>query len=315
MTDTLSSKYPSETPVVSFEFADYLAAGETIASITSVACTARDGIDASASAVLASSASITDGEKDSSKVLQPTAGGLGGVSYLIVCTVLSSTGRTLVLDAILPVVALPAGIPPRPTQRWRDSCGVVWTLENTVAPTVEPVTLDEAKRWARVEHHEDDDDIQGLIAAARIEAEHQCGGRAFITSTWRLSSTQIPASIVLPVSPVRSVTSIGYVDQNGNAQTLDGASYDVDLIGAGALIVPAYNVVWPSYRYGRNALQVTFVAGFGGASAVPEPIKRWILIRVATGYRDRESVLISRDQAQPLTYVDRMLDPYRVFTA
>ncbi len=308
MTDTLSNKYPSESVVVTFQFVDALGS-ETISSVSSVAASVANGVDASPSGLLNGAAVISGTD-----VLQPVHAGVAGVDYLLVCTIVTNSGRVLVLDAILPVVAVPAALSPRPTMRW-ESCGIRYALENTIAPTVEPVTLNEAKKQANVSHNDDDDLISSLITAARIEAEHQCGGRAFITSTWRLTATDFPLEFAFPVGPVQMVTSIAYQDADGVTQVLDDALYDLDLLGATASLLPAYQQTWPTIRSGRNGAQITFIAGFGNASAVPEPIKQWIKIRVATMYRDREAVLISRDQAQPLSYIDRMLDAYRVMAA
>jgi uncharacterized phiE125 gp8 family phage protein len=45
------------------------------------------------------------------------------------------------------------------------------------APAVEPVTLDEAHSFLRVEHNDDDEVIAALAAGLRIHVEAQTRGR------------------------------------------------------------------------------------------------------------------------------------------
>ena len=59
-------------------------------------------------------------------------------------------------------------------------------------------------------------------------------------------------------------------------------------------------------------MQVTFVAGYGVAVAVPEGIKAWIKIRVGSMFANREE--ISTDRIWPVSFIDSVLDPFRVVT-
>ncbi len=55
------------------------------------------------------------------------------------------------------------------------------------APAVEPVTLDEARAFLRVEHNDDDEVIAALAAGSRIHVEAQ-RKRALITRSWRITA-------------------------------------------------------------------------------------------------------------------------------
>ncbi|MCD0494828.1 head-tail connector protein [Chromobacterium violaceum] len=47
---------------------------------------------------------------------------------------------------------------------------------------------------------------------------------------------------------------------------------------------------------------------------VPEAIKQWVLLRVATAYAQREAVASGQPLQQlPRTFVDGLLDPWRVY--
>ena len=121
-------------------------------------------------------------------------------------------------------------------------------------PTVEPVSLIEAKSHLRVDSDftADDNLIRGLITSARQEAEQICR-RALIKQTWKLAIDHFPApnmnvssanwygpqwgiapgplgvvrgdgttgyEIYLFNSPLIRVVSVEYVDQNGATQPL-----------------------------------------------------------------------------------------------
>lgn len=90
-------KDPGEALIAEFDFVDELATGETIGSLA-VSCSVLAGSDASPSAVLNGSPTISGG-----LVLQPFHGGLDGVTYLLRCVATLSSGRILVRTATLPV--------------------------------------------------------------------------------------------------------------------------------------------------------------------------------------------------------------------
>jgi len=82
-----------------------------------------------------------------------------------------------------------------------------------------------------------------------------------------------------------------------------------------ARITPAFGLIWPVTRWQMNAVRVRFVAGYGNASAVPQGIKTWMLMRIATLWENRtELVIDSRISLVelPSEFVDGLLDPYRV---
>jgi hypothetical protein len=95
---TLEGKLFSETVTETFDFLSRLAVGETI-SAAAVAATVYSGTDASPSAILSGSPSISG-----SKVTQKITAGTLGVVYKLMCTVTTSTSQLLVLAAFLVIV-------------------------------------------------------------------------------------------------------------------------------------------------------------------------------------------------------------------
>ncbi len=87
-----------------FDFASQLAYGETLSS-ASVAAVVHSGTDASASSFVSGSAT-----RSGSKVTQAIANGVLGVTYNLICTVVTSTSRTLIQSGFV-VVTQAAGSP------------------------------------------------------------------------------------------------------------------------------------------------------------------------------------------------------------
>lgn len=186
-------------------------------------------------------------------------------------------------------------------------------------PTTEPVELAQVKSHCRVDGNDDDSLLTMLIAVARASAEHRTG-RQLITATYDLVLSAFPsgdAAIRVPVPPLQSVTSIAYIDTTGATQTLNASKYVVDTVSAPGRISPAYGESWPATRSDYNAVTIRFIAGYGAnASAVPTPIKQWMLMQIATLYAQREMIA----QGQPVneigrSLVDGLLDPYVILSA
>ena len=154
-----------------------------------------------------------------------------------------------------------------------------------------------------------------FIAAARQHAETLLK-RYLITQTVDLYLDSFPEwEIKLP--PLQQVTAITYVDQDGVTQTIDSADYVVDATSTASTasrITPAYGEIWPTPRDQINAVKIRFVAGYGSASAVPQCVKNWILMRVKTLYEARDEVTFSNGSPVFLPhFVDSLLDSEKIW--
>ena len=98
-----------------------------------------------------------------------------------------------------------------------------------VAPTAEPVTLDEAKEQLRIEASftEDDSYITSLISVARDRCESYCNQFFTVQDIKILYQGFIPTIIPLPY-PDLTVTSVTYTDTDGALQTVNPINYIVD---------------------------------------------------------------------------------------
>lgn len=173
--------------------------------------------------------------------------------------------------------------------------------------------------------------IASLITAARQAAE-TLTGRQLTTARWKQvldcfpgpSLMGVPAgqaftlpghAILLAKAPVQSVVSINYLDMGSVNQTMPALTYTVDVACEPARITPVFGQIWPICLPQIGAVSVTFDAGYGTASQVPEGIKSWIKLRVGSLYAHREEVAaLSRGRIESLPFIDGLLDPYKVVT-
>jgi hypothetical protein len=204
-----------------------------------------------------------------------------------------------------------------------------YSLALTTAPASEPVTLAEAKTWARIDGTDDDTTITALITAARQAAEQHLR-RSLITQTWKitldLSCSRLndlpegnydlpisalygglPQSIPLPKGPVSSITSVVTYDLDNTASTFSAANYRLD--SSGERLILNYGALWPSSIRAQAGCEVTYVAGYGAAASVPQPIKQGIMIHIASLYEQRGNCEDSMD-LPPGTKM--LLQPYRI---
>jgi len=190
----------------------------------------------------------------------------------------------------------------------------------TVDPTVEPVTLAEAKAHLNVTDSTDDTLIGALIQAAREHAEIFTA-RAFVAQTWKLLMDDFPEwELRLSKPPLISVVSVKYYDTDNTQQTLvEGVDFTVDKNSEPGWIVPGSSG-WPGvYSDGINGVEVVYTAGYedSGASPtvladkVPQSIKQAILLQVGHLYEHREAVSDFQVHDVPMAYKS-LLHVYRM---
>lgn len=159
-------------------------------------------------------------------------------------------------------------------------------------PSLEPISVEEAKEHLRIDGFDEDSYIDSLIVTAREWAE-KCQRRALITQTLRYSCDAFPTGreIELPRPSLQSVTSIAYKDKDGNVHTLDPATYAVDTESIVGRVVLMPGASWPTFEaYPVNAVSITYEAGYGDApSDVPQRTKQAMFLLVGYWYANREA--------------------------
>ena len=151
---------------------------------------------------------------------------------------------------------------------WRSSGAVQPRIRKdvTVPAVLSVLTVRDAKKYLRVDHDDEDDEVERDIRIATAKVEKDTG-IYLLTQTIEAVLDQFPSGGVLDplVVPIQSVTSIAYVDSDDDAQTIDAADYllQSNVIGL------ADDVTWPTDLRTFDPIVVTVVAGYTDPELIP----------------------------------------------
>lgn len=175
------------------------------------------------------------------------------------------------------------------------------------APAVEPVSEPEVKSHLRLplDDSSEDELLRLLIQVARETAEVETG-RALITRELLLTAPASPC-VDIPLPPLIGIDEVKSYSSDGVATLLTAADYRLDKTG----LLPRLRL---PVLCADDVLTVRYRAGYGtGPGSVPAAIRRWMLMHVGTLYEHREAVVVGPGvNALPRTFVDGLLDPFRV---
>jgi uncharacterized phiE125 gp8 family phage protein len=174
-------------------------------------------------------------------------------------------------------------------------------------PTVEPITLADARLHVRQDLMVEDTLISGWISAAREHCENYTG-IAFAPQTWEIALDVFPDAIALEGGFVDEIVLVGYYDEDGNSQSIAFSGYALDSYSSPNWLVPKYGTTWPASYDATNALTVRYKVG---SQPVPASVRAAMLLLIGHFYANREQIADMQTFALPLG-VKALLDPYRV---
>lgn len=199
------------------------------------------------------------------------------------------------------------------------------SLKVITPPTVEPVSLEEARLHLRLDTydsppaHPDDELVESLITAAREWAENFTG-RALAPQTLELALDEFPADeIELQRVPVTSITSVTYVDTDGATQTLSNTLYTLDNYSEPSWLLPAVDTEWPETGEVVNTVKIRYVVGYSArtdadqANPLPKSFKQAMLLLIGHWYKTREDSSSVKLESVPMG-AESLLRPYRLYT-
>ena len=155
-----------------------------------------------------------------------------------------------------------------------------------LAPATEPVSLADLKAWLRLDGSDEDDLLASVLSAARLAVE-EATGRRLVTQDWRLVLDVWPPDgvLTLPLAPVQAVTALRVRDATGGATVLPASAWLLDAASEPPrLVLPGPPPV-PGRRLG--GIEVDLTAGYGPASAVPEPLRMAVRLTAGCLYENR----------------------------
>ena len=148
------------------------------------------------------------------------------------------------------------------------------------------IDLEEAKQQLRVVSDDDDERIMAAIAAATQWAEDEThrpiDARQFVVNLERF-----PAAIVLR-GYVSAIDSIKYLDSSGALQTVSTSVYTTTTGTHYTMLDEAPGQAWPDTGEYRNAVQVTYTAGWS-AGTLPPTLRQAILLKLSSDYWSDEA--------------------------
>jgi len=193
----------------------------------------------------------------------------------------------------------------------------------TAAPAITPVSLADLKASLRVDHSDDDAVIGALLAAAVNHFDGWTGilGRCLVEQTWRQDFGCFTDCLRLPLAPVLTVESVTYFDGENAQQTLAASVYGLFSDARGPYVGLKPDQSWPGSYSRRDAVSVTFKAGYATTpavpadpgpeapeqSTVPDPIKLAIIMHVKSNYDPLDPTV--RDSYQRA--IDALVAPFR----
>lgn len=161
-------------------------------------------------------------------------------------------------------------------------------------PDTDPVLVQELLEHLRITSNDEHEVIRQLLKAATSDAENYLQ-RALITQTWKHTAHRFPVEdfIKLPWPPLQAITHVKYYDEDNQLQTFDSAKYELQTSTSPGLIRLVDGESWPSTYNRAEAVEITYVAGYGDApDDVPAGIKLGIKMQVAHYFVNRQPVVV-----------------------
>lgn len=203
-------------------------------------------------------------------------------------------------------------------------------LVQTTNPSGKPLTITEVKSFLRIDFNEDDIFLIGQLTMVTDVVEKYLRS-ALISRTYELAVDKLPEReiplreglyvgpfmsypldyIDLPFSPVVSVSSIKTFDDQDNETVVNSAKYLVDTFRKPARVILRNGETWPNATREANALIITYTAGYGTASQVPEAIRLAMLQLIAYSYEHRGDQIEGAAPAIPES-IQTLLRPYQM---
>src|SRR5688572_18004325 len=180
-------------------------------------------------------------------------------------------------------------------------------------PSVEPVSLAEAKAHCRIDGTAEDTLVASLLIAARMHIERSLNV-ALIEQSWSLFLDRWPdrPSLALPLAPVMSVDAVRLYSPDDSSAVVDPDLFLLDGAGQRPRLSRREAGPWPLPGRSVNGIEIAFTAGYGAAADyVPLPVRLALTLLVAHWYETREPVLVGEQpNAVPLS-VASLISPYR----
>ena len=192
------------------------------------------------------------------------------------------------------------------------------------------VTTTQIKNWVKVDGSDDDTVIGELQKVVHNWAKRYTK-RSLTTQTLQLFidsvyDVDVPVkegmyigidqdmsrrAIIMPFSPVASITHVKSYDDNDTATTFASSNYFLDNAAAPNRFLLRQGKSYPTGLRVANSIEIQYVAGYGGQTDVPYDIQYACLIYAAYLFEHRGDLIAGKDITAP-TSATQLLEPYTI---
>ena len=201
--------------------------------------------------------------------------------------------------------------------------------------SVDVVTTAQIKSNLRISSSDSTHDTQiEICRAASISVAKEYLQKSLMQRTLKLSLDNIPfsdsvlpntegittgpfleyrqRSVNLPFSPLVSVTHVKTFDDSDNATTMASSRYFVDTASDYGRVVLRTGETWDDMLRVANAIEITYVAGYGSvATSVPAGIRQGIIVLASHFFENPEMVIKGQNISVIPTLVNSLWKPFR----
>ena len=203
------------------------------------------------------------------------------------------------------------------------------------AETTDAVSTTEIKANLRIPSSDSTHDTQiGICKNASLDIAKNYLQKSLTNRTLKLSLDNIPfsdsilpdqegittgpflefrqRSVSLPFSPLVSVTHVKTFDDSDNATTMASSRYFVDTASDYGRVVLRTGETWDDMLRVGNAIEITYVAGYGSsASDVPAGIKQGIILMASHFFENPDLVIKGEGATTIPSLVDALWKSHR----
>jgi len=158
--------------------------------------------------------------------------------------------------------------------------------------TSEPITFADVQANSRIDSSGEQTLVENMIIAARMLSEKYLH-RTLMTETKVLSLDGFPRAglIKIPEPPLQAVSEIRYKPTRASNWCIwNSDNYHWDAISEPGRVMPNPGLTWPLITLrSLGCVRVEYVAGYGLAADIPQPIKQAMLMLVSHWFENREA--------------------------
>ncbi|WP_132447016.1 head-tail connector protein [Sulfitobacter indolifex] len=168
-------------------------------------------------------------------------------------------------------------------------------------PAALPLAVADLKARLRVDHADEDLEIEGFLRAAVAMIDGPEGiGVAILRQTWRLTLDILPAQVILPGAPIAGLVALRVLGAGGTWQEVPPE--DCRLVAGidPVRLVPAPGVSWPRPAAQPGAVQIDYTLGAATPAEADPALVTAVALIAGQYYNHRAAIMEGQAVELPL---------------